>query len=92
MPFYKLPSPGLEPAAPRQPHKDAAMGRRAGAGSALPVRRPASSRRQLAAGLLRLFLRAAAVRAAASGRLVEEQEQRQLRLLRLSAPASFHGR
>ncbi|MFF2821666.1 hypothetical protein ACLRGH_03700 [Arthrobacter koreensis] len=66
------------------------MGRRAG--SALPVRRTASSRRQLAAGLLRLFLRAAAVRAAASGRLVDEQEQRQLRLLRLSAPASFHGR
>ena len=90
MPFYKLPSAGLEPAAPRQPHKHAAMGRRAG--SALPVRRPASSRRELAAGLLRLFLRAAAVRAAASGRLVDEQEQRQLRLLRISAPASLHGR
>ncbi|MEB7502967.1 hypothetical protein [Arthrobacter koreensis] len=39
-------------------------------------------------GLLRLLLRAVAVRAAASGRLVDEQEERQLHLLRISTPAS----
>ena len=102
MPFYKLPSAGLKPAASPPRGQDTARTRRhAGvpAGAALAScraapsrRRAAPSRRQVAAGLLRLLLRAVAVRAAASGRLVDEQEQRQLHLLRLSAPASVHGR
>ncbi|WP_152225199.1 MULTISPECIES: hypothetical protein [Arthrobacter] len=101
MPFYKLPSAGLKPAASPPRGQDTARARHAGvpAGAALASyraapsrRRAAPSRRQVAAGLLRLLLRAVAVRAAASGRLVDEQEQRQLHLLRLSAPASVHGR
>lgn len=101
MPFYKLPSAGLKPAASPPRGQDTASARHAGvpAGAASASyraapsrRRAAPSRRQVAAGLLRLLLRAVAVRAAASGRLVDEQEQRQLHLLRLSAPASVHGR
>lgn len=103
MPFYKLPSAGLKPAASPPRGQDTARARHAGvpAGAASASyraapsrRRAAPSRRQVAAagGLLRLLLRAVAVRAAASGRLVDEQEQRQLHLLRLSAPASVHGR
>ena len=94
MPFYKLPSAGLKPAASPPRGQDTARARHAGvpAGAALASYRAAPSRRQVAAGLLRLLLRAVAVRAAASGRLVDEQEQRQLHLLRLSAPASVHGR
>lgn len=95
MPFYKLPSAGLKPAASPPRGQDTARTRRhAGvpAGAASASCRAAPSRRQVAAGLLRLLLRAVAVRAAASGRLVDEQEQRQLHLLRLSAPASVHGR
>lgn len=94
MPFYKLPSAGLKPAASPPRGQDTARARHAGvpAGAASASCRAAPSRRQVAAGLLRLLLRAVAVRAAASGRLVDEQEQRQLHLLRLSAPASVHGR
>ncbi len=94
MPFYKLPSAGLKPAASPPRGQDTASARHAGvpAGAASASCRAAPSRRQVAAGLLRLLLRAVAVRAAASGRLVDEQEQRQLHLLRLSAPASVHGR
>lgn len=94
MPFYKLPSAGLKPAASPPRGQDTARARHAGvpAGAASASYRAAPSRRQVAAGLLRLLLRAVAVRAAASGRLVDEQEQRQLHLLRLSAPASVHGR
>lgn len=92
MPFYKLPSAGLKPAASPLPGQDAAPARHTDVGAAMRPRRPAPSRRHVAAGVLRLLLRAAAIRAAASGRLVDEQEQRQLHLLRLSAPASFHGR
>ncbi|MFF3038084.1 hypothetical protein [Arthrobacter citreus] len=94
MPFYKLPSAGLKPAASPPRGQDTASARHAGApaGAASASYRAAPSRRQMAAGLLRLLLRAVAVRAAASGRLVDEQEQRQLHLLRLSAPASVHGR
>ena len=94
MPFYKLPSAGLKPAASPPRGQDTARARHAGvpAGAASASCRAAPSRRQVAAGLLRLLLRAVAVRAAASGQLVDEQEQRQLHLLRLSAPASVHGR
>ncbi|MFZ3416590.1 hypothetical protein [Arthrobacter sp. 3Tela_A] len=91
MPFYKLPAAGLAqqqaPPAAGRPVPNQDPSRPAG-----PDRRPALSRVQYVLGLLRLLRRAAAVRVTASGRLVDEQEERQLRLLRISSPSSASGR
>ena len=91
MPFYKLPAAGLAqqqaPPAAGRPVPNQDPSRPAG-----PDRRPALSRVQYVLGLLRLLRRAAAVRVTASGRLVDEQEERQLRLFRISSPSSASGR
>ena len=87
MPFYKLPAAG--PEAQQDPP---ALRPRSSAAPASPGRRLKLSRTQYVLGLARLLLRAAAVRAAASGRLVDEQEARQLRLLRSSSPSSGSAR
>ena len=53
---------------------------------------PRLPRVQYLRGLLRLLWRAAAVRAAESGRLMDEQEERQLHLLRTGSPPAGLGR
>ncbi len=87
MPLYKLSAAGAgqqqAPAAGQRPVS--------APGSPEPAA-PRLSRIQYLRGLLRLLRRAAAVRAAASGRLMDEQEERQLRLLRISSPPSGSGR
>ncbi|MGW9404277.1 hypothetical protein ACWGQ2_09950 [Arthrobacter sp. NPDC055585] len=93
MPFYKLPTVGNKEQfspPPEQVSVSSPAAARVPGGE--PVRRTALFPVRLVPGLVRLLLRAAAVRAAASGRLVDEQEERQLRLLRNSAPASGPGR
>lgn len=89
MPFYKLPAAGVlnpppEPAAQALPPVSADRTH--------PARRDALPFRQVAAGLLRLLRRAVQVRAASSARLVDEQEERQLRLLALYSSPSRSGR
>lgn len=87
MPFYRLPTAGtkqeiIPPQERSVPHQPAAA-------APPPAEQPFHAVFPAAVpGLLRLLLRAVAVRAAASGRLVDEQEERQLHLLRISTPAS----
>lgn len=95
---FKLPPAGFEqqPAPPPERNK-ASLPSSGGRVDPAPWMefRPARSVRfrfRLLPGLLRLLLRAVAVRTAASGRLVDEQEERQLRLLRRCSPASGAGR
>ncbi len=90
MPFYKLPAAGLQQQAP--PDAPRPVPDQGPAAPADQDRRPTLSRVQDVLGLFRLLRRAAAVRAAASGRLVDEQEERQLHLLRISSPSSGSGR
>jgi len=93
MPFYKLPPAGFEQQSVPPPGQDAAYQPAAAASADTRQRtRRGLFAEGLVPGLLRLLLRAVAVRAAASGRLVDEQEERQLRLLRISSPASGSGR
>lgn len=84
MPLYKLSAAGAE----QQQACAAAQRPVSVPGSPKPVP-PHLSRIQYLRGLLRLLGRAVAVRAAASGRLVDEQEERQLDLLRISSPPGF---
>lgn len=88
MPFYKLPAADLVQQQTPPVHQSPASA----PGPATPNRGPRLSRFQYVLGLLRLLRRAAAVQAAASGRLMDEQEERQLRLLRISSPPSGSAR